>query len=102
MQQGYVKQGIGLLFLTIFLMVKMAGLHVLVHDEDQDQYAHCIVGDHIIKTQQAPEITPSATAYDLLVEEPRPKKQISQAYTFITVGILASSQLFCRPPPLTT
>lgn len=100
MQQVYVKQGIGLLFLTIFLMVKMAGLHVLVHDEDRNHYAHCVVGDLIVKTQHSPELFPSEADFEVLIVRSNPTNQISQEYRFLSVGILASSQLFCRPPPL--
>jgi len=100
MQRGYVKHSIGFFFLTIFLMVKMAGLHVLAHDGDQDHYAHCVVSDHIAKTQHAPELTPVDSEFSVLIEEPTPSEQISAEYEFLSDGILATYQLFSRPPPL--
>jgi len=100
MQNGFCKHSIGFFFLTIFLMVKMAGLHVLAHDGDQDHYAHCIVSDYIVKSQHTPEIAPLDTEVLIVIVEPIPEVQISQEYSFLSVGILTSSQLFSRPPPI--
>lgn len=100
MQNGFWKHSIGFFFLTIFLMVKMAGLHVLAHDGDQDHYAHCIVSDYIVKSQHAHEISPVDSELLVVIDEPIPQTEISKEYTFLSVGILAASQLFSRPPPL--
>ncbi len=99
MQKSYVKHSIGFFFLTIFLMVKMAGLHVLAHDGDQDHYAHCIVSDYIVKSQHTPEISPTGSDFTVLIVEPIPQEQISKDYKFLADGILATNQLFSRPPP---
>jgi len=100
MQKGFCKHSIGFFFLTIFLMVKMAGLHVLAHDGDQDDYAHCIVSDYIVKSQHTPEIAPLDAEVLIVMVEPFPEVEISQEYSFLSVGILTSSQLFSRPPPI--
>lgn len=99
MQKGYVKHSIGFFFLTIFLMVKMAGLHVLAHDGDQNHYAHCIVCDHIVKSQFVPEISPIGTDYTVLDIEPIPGQQVSKQYEFLSDGLIATNLLFYRPPP---
>ena len=100
MQRGYVKHSIGFFFLTIFLMVKMAGLHVLAHDGDQDHYAHCVVCDHIVKNQHTPEISPADCEFLVLTIEPTPQEKICKEYEFLSDSILATYQLFSRPPPL--
>jgi hypothetical protein len=99
MQRGYVKHSIGFFFLTIFLMVKMAGLHVLAHDGDQDHYAHCVVCDHIVKNHDAPELSLAFTDYTIMVPEPIPQDQASNEYGFLSDGVLTIDQLFSRPPP---
>jgi len=100
MQNGFWKHSIGFFFLTIFLMVKMAGLHLLAHDCDQDDYAHCIVTDYIVKNQHAPEIVPVDAEVLIAIFEPIPQAEISKEYTFLSTGVLAASQLFSRPPPI--
>lgn len=100
MQKGYLKHSIGFFFLTIFLMVKMAGLHVLAHDGDQDHYAHCVVCDHIVKSQHVPEISPIGQNFTVLNIEPVPQQQVFRQYEFLSDGLIATDQLFSRPPPL--
>ncbi|MHA7831935.1 MAG: hypothetical protein ACX93O_12620 [Flagellimonas sp.] len=100
MQNGFWKHSIGFFFLTIFLMVKMAGLHVLAHDGDQDHYAHCIVSEYIVKSQHTPEIAPFDAEVSIVIFEPIPQAEISKEYTFLSTGVLAASQLFSRPPPI--
>ncbi|MBQ4913330.1 hypothetical protein J8L85_02690 [Maribacter sp. MMG018] len=100
MHKGLVKHTIGFFFLSIFLMVKMAGLHVLAHDIDQDHYAHCVVCDHVVKIQHTPEIFPLTPDYTVALIAPTPQKIITQEYKFLLDGILASDRLFSRPPPL--
>lgn len=99
MQKWLVKHSIGFFFLTIFLMVKMAGLHVLAHDDDKDHYAQCMVCDQIVKSQHAPEISPIGHDYTVLNIEPIPQQQVSQQYKFLSDGLIATDQLFSRPPP---
>lgn len=99
MQKGYVKHSIGFFFLTIFLLVKMAGIHVLAHDTDQDHYAHCIVCDHVVKSQDAPELFQASTKYAINASEPVPQERVSNKYEFLFDGVLATNQLFSRPPP---
>ncbi|MBW8242931.1 hypothetical protein K1F50_08980 [Muricauda oceani] len=94
-----MKHSIGFFFLTIFLMVKMAGLHVLAHDGDQDHYAHCVVSDHIVKSQHTPEISPAGSEFEVLAIEPLPFRPVAKNYEFLTDGFLAAYQLFSRPPP---
>lgn len=99
MQKGFVKHRIGFFFLLIFLMVKMAGLHVLSHDGDQDHYEHCVVCHHIAKNQQSPEISPIGHDYRVLNIGPIPRQHVSRQYGFLSDGLIAKDQLFSRPPP---
>ncbi|MCR9228272.1 MAG: hypothetical protein NXH90_12705 [Flavobacteriaceae bacterium] len=94
-----MRHSIGFFFLAIFLMVKMAGLHVLAHEGDQDHYAHCIVCDHVVKGQDAPELFLASTEYVINVPGPIPQEQVSNEYEFLFDGVLTIDQLFSRPPP---
>ncbi|MCK0160006.1 hypothetical protein [Allomuricauda sp. F6463D] len=99
MQRSYLKHSIVFFFLAIFLMMKMAGLHVLAHSGDEDHYAHCIVSDYVVKSQHTPQISSTGFDFAVLILEPVPQEQNSKEYEFLSDGVLAIGQLFSRPPP---
>lgn len=99
MRLGYIKNYIVFMFLAIFFMMKMAGLHSLVHEDDKDHYAHCVVCDHLLKSHDNPETLLSNTEFTFLAIEPIPQGEILKDYGFLVNGVLTIGQLFSRPPP---
>lgn len=99
MRNGKLKNSITYLFLVLFLSMKIAGLHVLLHTDDKDHAIHCSVCDHAISNNLTPTLTPHLedfTFENLLFTT---RRESVKNYDFIAVSNLASGQLFSRPPP---
>lgn len=99
MKISRLKNSITLFFLALFLMMKMGGLHVLVHTDDSDHDLDCIICDHTITHNLTPILNPDLQ--DFSIENIKFLVQIETAknYTFIISSTIASYQLFSRPPP---
>ncbi|WP_335967082.1 hypothetical protein [Galbibacter sp. PAP.153] len=95
-----LKHSITYLFLALFLTVKLAGLHVILHSDDKDHLAHCIVCDHAIANEHTP-VLPAQTQeitfenIEVFVERP-----IIQGHYFHYCSQGIPNQLFSRPPPI--
>lgn len=79
--------------------MKVAGLHVLSHSDDQDHAEHCIVCDHAIAHNLTPALAIDEPSFSVestidIVQE----KEIAD-YHFAASSTIAASQLFSRPPP---
>lgn len=87
------------LFLSLFIGIKMAGLHVLTHDDDQEHLSHCITCELVVLNNYTP-VTPieaadiSITQVDCFV----PKVKIAPSERLIDQTV-SPDQLFSRPPP---
>ena len=93
------KNYISLFFVTLFLLIKVAGLHVITHDEDDSDVRHCEVCDISTAVNLIPlletEITVLlATAY-FFTEQQRNDKALFVTYH----NRHLSEYLFTRPPP---
>ena len=99
MRNGKLKNSITYLFLVLFLSMKIAGLHALLHADDKDHVIHCTVCDHAITNNLTPTLTPHLEDFTIknLLFTPRIKN--IKNYNFVIVSNLASGQLFSRPPP---
>lgn len=93
-----IKQSLSLLFLAFFLTTKMAGLHVLTHDDsdlkEDCAICHVLVTDHqtAVVLQEAEEFVPVAS-YPVFQEKQHVNPTVSYK------GSLHSYHLFSRPPP---
>lgn len=93
-----IKQTLSLLFLAIFLITKITGLHVLTHDDsevkDDCAICHVLVTDQqtAVLLQESEEFVPTPF-YPVFQEQ-----QLSSRSLFYQ-GTLHSYHLFSRPPP---
>ncbi len=93
------KHFISLFFIALFLLFKVAGLHVLSHDVDDLDIEHCEVCHITISANFTPILGTNTTIVPqkqyLLSEQ----KLLSLVPYFIYSDQLLSSYLFARPPP---
>ena len=54
MKNSRLKNSITYLFLVLFLSMKMAGLHVLSHSDDNEHAISCTICDHAITNNLTP------------------------------------------------
>jgi len=99
MKNGRLKISITYLFLALFLSMKMVGLHVLSHTNDNDHALHCTICDHVIAHNLTPAITPDLQDFTLETVDFFVWEEVSKNYNFIISSTIASDQLFSRPPP---
>jgi len=95
------KDIITYLFLVLVLSMKMAGLHMLSHSDDQDHTLHCTVCDHVITHNLLPALTPSENEITFEQVDIIVKKETIENYNSIVLHTISTSQLFSRPPPFT-
>lgn len=93
-----IKQSLALLFLAFFLMTKMAGFHVLTHD-DSNLSEDCAICQVFISDSQTLIVLDKVQEFS-----PTPEFTIHQKTDLvITTAILKSNyysyHLFSRPPP---
>ena len=93
-----IKQSLSLLFLAFFLMTKMAGFHVLTHD-DSDLSEDCAICQVLISDSQTLMVLDKIQEFT-----PTPEIVIPQEPDFLTPKVFLTSDrysyyLFSRPPP---
>jgi hypothetical protein len=99
MKRNTTKNNIIFLFLTLFLLIKIAGLHVLSHTDSEDDIEHCIVCDIAVTHNLTPVITPNSNDFLIVNITFFDKKNIFNVYNFAVSSALTTDQLFPRPPP---
>lgn len=92
------KQSISFLLLAFFLTTKLAGLHVLTHD-DSDQTHDCAICHVLITDNQTPVVLQDADAYGLQEFLPFNHLEDLEGPECIIQDRLPSFHLFSRPPP---
>ncbi|MGS2762794.1 hypothetical protein [Sinomicrobium sp. M5D2P9] len=99
MKVSRIKNSVTYLFLVLFIGMKMAGLHVLTHNDDKDHLVHCAVCDHIITGNHTPVLPSDTEEFRLQNEEPVVVKEIAGEYHFVYGNTDIPNHLFSRPPP---
>lgn len=99
MKDGRLKNIIANLFIALLLFLKVAGLHVLLHSDDNDHALHCAVCDHTLVHGMTPAIAADIQDFKIENTEPIVSAEIIENYRFVVSSIIASNQLFSRPPP---
>ncbi|MBW8244219.1 hypothetical protein K1F50_15530 [Muricauda oceani] len=99
MRQSSFKISISILFLAIFLTLKIAGLHSFAHLGDGDHPQQCDVCDMVVASQCLPIASfqsEEITFYngDFLIVKTNP-----EVYCFVPVNKISVNLLFSRPPP---
>ncbi len=100
MKIGQLKNYITYIFIAIFLSLKVAGLHALTHnDDDDDTVEHCEVCDIVTIFNFTPIINDTTPNYiDNNYEFCFQSKAISH-YNFVYSTTTNITSLFSRPPP---
>lgn len=102
MRNSQWKNRITYLFLALFISMKIAGLHAVLHTDinNDDHHAlHCIICDRVNSHNLTPVLPPDLQ--DLIIDnkELAVAKEITDNYSFIISTAIPANQLFCRPPP---
>lgn len=99
MKNSRLKNSIGMLFLALFLTMKMAGLHVLSHTDDKEHAVHCYICDHVVSYNLTPAISQDILDYGIKnTEFPHPIEEFEN-YHFVVSSTIPQDQLLSRPPP---
>lgn len=99
MKIGRLKESIAYIFLALFLLMKMAGLHVLTHQYDQDQIVHCTVCHQVKISNHTPVLlsdAPDSTSHNLKSGH---RPEIVRERNLLIDNTPTPDQLFSRPPP---
>ncbi|SFB90323.1 hypothetical protein SAMN04489722_101221 [Algibacter lectus] len=99
MKTSRIKNSITYSLLVLFLTMKMAGIHALLHIDDKDHAPHCVICDHTTANNLTPAITPNLQDFKIENTEPIVQREIIKNYNFIISCTIATDQLFSRPPP---
>jgi len=94
------KYTITYLFLVLFLSMKITGMHALLHsDHNKELIIHCTVCENAIAHNLTPSLTPNLEEYSINNVELQVQSEVINNYNFISSSVIASNQLFSRPPP---
>lgn len=98
MKIGDLKNYITYIFIVIFLSLKVAGLHVLTHNDDGIE--HCEVCDLVSITNFTPAaVNDNSQNYVSSTFELYTQKNVISHYSFIYSSDVHITNLFSRPPP---
>lgn len=97
MKIGHLKNYIAFIFVAIFLFLKVAGLHVLTHDDDNIE--HCDVCDLVTATNFTPIIGDTAQNQIEGNFEFCLQANTINDYNFVYRATTNIDCLFSRPPP---
>lgn len=98
MKKSRLKNSITYLLLALFISMKMTGLHVLSHTDD-DHSLQCTICDYAITHNLTPVLTPDSHDFPKENNEYFISRDIFKSYSFIIEGNISTDQLFSRPPP---
>lgn len=103
MKANSIKNNITYFLLVIFLLMKMTGLHVLSHSDDNHDDDHaitCTICDHAVLNNLTPALAPDFSEYTLEYTAYNVEKEREENYKFSVLTVLSKDQLFSRPPPV--
>lgn len=93
-----LKNYITYIFIVIFLSLKVAGLHLLTHDDDGIE--HCEICDLVSITNFTPAAVSDNTQSNVCSTfEFYTQKNVIRHYNFVYSSDIHITNLFSRPPP---
>lgn len=98
MKIGHLKNYIAYTFVAIFLSLKVAGMHVFTHD-DNDAVEHCEVCNLVSTNNLTPIINDTAQDYVGNNYEFCLQRKVISHYHFDYSTATNITSLFSRPPP---
>lgn len=93
------KQYTSLLLLVLFIFIKTAGLHTILHSDDDLHSKECDLCEFVVVSNN----TPFTASEQISFEEPvqhNYNKHIFYEYSFQFVQDQIEISLFSRPPPI--
>lgn len=102
MNISWLKHRISYVFLVIFLTMKLAGLHALLHtDHPDDSHAiHCLICDQAVINNATPLLTPVVLESNSPHLEKTRAIKLNAVYLVSLCKTIPANQLFSRPPPI--
>lgn len=86
-------------FLALFFLSKMAGLHALSHHSDTDHVTQCIVCELAVVNSLHPVLPSTSADASLVSVEMIVKNEINADFDGNIDQSISRDQLFSRPPP---
>lgn len=98
--QKTLENRISLILLTLFISVKMMGLHVFTHDEDHEHPVHCNLCEQVV---QGKDYNPALLAPTLQLQSTSSPVSgtinLLDYFAFSFCDDFIANPLFSRPPP---
>lgn len=91
------KQHISIVLLTIFVLIKLAGLHELTHSDNQ-QDNDCEICEYVVSSNKTPFVANEQFVFKQPVLH-NYDKQLFYEYSYQFVQNQIDNNLFSRPPP---
>ena len=99
MKIGRLRNSITFLLLALFITTKMAGLHVFSHTDEDDHGVECSICLHVNAINLTPAITPESPNSVIQNTTYLLQETATEIYSFVGSSLIATDQLFSRPPP---
>lgn len=99
MKTNRIKNNISIVFLVIFLSMKLTGLHAFTHTDDKDHVSNCDICDYTITHNTTPTLIPNLQEFSIKIFEVIIQKETLKNYSFIVSKTIALKQQLSRPPP---
>ncbi len=99
MQLDRLRNSISLILLVLFLTGKMAGLHTLSHDGDNDHRSHCSICDFVVVNDFTPTTLTGSDRVIVKKCELYSLHKVRDGYSLVFFDETPLDALNCRPPP---
>ena len=100
MELGIIRNSIVYSFATIFILMKVAGLHALSHDDTDSNIIHCGLCDITLTNNHSPILAPNSIEYKPENAGLNIQENTLQEYQSIFCSTDIPNHLFSRPPPI--
>ncbi|TRZ42856.1 hypothetical protein [Robertkochia solimangrovi] len=99
MRQNSIKNIILFSFLTIFIFMKLEGIHVFSHVKDHAHHSDCAICEHVLYNIHTPTPPVDLEIFEFQNPEILPLSVEIPELEIAKSGELMTGQFFCRPPP---
>lgn len=93
------KQYTSIFFLVLFIFIKTAGLHTILHSDDDLHSKECELCEFVVVSNDTPFTTDEQVSFEQPVQH-HYNNHVFYEYTFQFVQDQIESSLFSRPPPI--
>jgi hypothetical protein len=93
------EQYISIFFLAFFIFIKTAGLHTILHSNDDLDSKECEICEFVDTSNNSPHVANEQISFEPYIQHNYNNK-VFYKYTFQFVQNQIDTSLFSRPPPL--